>query len=183
VIVCRENDSRVETDPGHRLTNGDLFQIDSVGGSGAWVRRVLGADPETGHMRLADHAFFYGESKLRGVTDLAYAVTGHKGMGGTVAAGSVFITGREPLEWLYVALTRGRNTNIAIAVTDEGVKDNDGAKVAIQPREADPRPGNRPDHYFFKQLSEFYGLIAALTAERSQSSAGRPDYYVGSLRR
>jgi len=96
-------------------------------------------------MRLADHAFFYGESKLRSVTDLAYAVTGHKGMSGTVAAGSAFITGREPLEWLYVALTRGRNTNTAIAVTHEGVKDNDGAKVAIQPREADPRPGTRPD--------------------------------------
>ncbi len=43
----------------------------------------------------------YGASKLRKVTDLAYAVTGHKGMGGTVSAGSAYVTGREPLEWLY----------------------------------------------------------------------------------
>jgi AAA domain/TrwC relaxase len=144
-IVCRENDARVETDPGHKLTNGDIFQIESVGESGACVRRVLDVDRETGQMRLADHAFFYGQSKLRTVTDLAYAVTGHKGMGGTVSAGSAFITGREPLEWLYVALTRGRSTNTAIAVTHEGVKDKEGAMVAIQPREADPRPGTRPD--------------------------------------
>src|SRR5262249_42085233 len=59
VIVCRENDSRVETDPGHKLTNGDIFQIERTAGNGAWVRRVLGADRETGRRRLADHAFFY----------------------------------------------------------------------------------------------------------------------------
>jgi hypothetical protein len=145
VIVCRENDTRLETDPGHKLTNGDIFQIESVTPNAAWVRRVLGANPQTGQRRLADHAFFYGESKLRDVTDLAYAVTGHKGMGGTVSAGSAYITGCEPLEWLYVALTRGWERNIAIAVTHDGVKDKDGAKVAIQPREADPRPGTRAD--------------------------------------
>ena len=145
VIVCRDNDSRVETDPGHKLTNGDVFQVESVRGNGAWVRRVLDADPETGRMRLADHAFFYGDSKLRTVTDLAYAVTGHKGMGGTVSIGSAYVTGKEPLEWLYVALTRGRQRNTAIAVTHDGVKDKHGVKAAIQPREADPRPGTRPD--------------------------------------
>jgi hypothetical protein len=145
VIVCRENDTRVETDPGHKLTNGDIFQIQSIRGNGAWVRRVLDADPATGRMRLADHAYFYGEPKLRDVTDLAYAVTGHKGMGGTVSAGSALVTGKEPLEWLYVAMTRGRERNTAIAVTHEGVKDKDGAEQAIQPREADPRPGTRPD--------------------------------------
>jgi hypothetical protein len=145
VIVCRQNDTRVETDAGHKLTNGDVFQIESVAQNGAWVRRVLDADPATGQRRLADHAFFYGEPKLREVTDLAYAVTGHKGMGGTVCAGSALVTGREPLEWLYVAMTRGRERNTAIAVTHEFVRDNDGATVAIQPREADPRPGTRPD--------------------------------------
>src|SRR5215831_18404516 len=75
VIVCRQNDTRVETDPGHKLTNGDIFQIESVAQNGAWVRRVLDAGPATGQVRPADHAFFYGEPKLREVTDLAYAVT------------------------------------------------------------------------------------------------------------
>ncbi len=145
VIVCRDNDSRVETDPGHKLTNGDIFKVESVGKNGAWVRRVLDADPETGQVRLADCAFFYGDSKFRTVTDLAYAVTGHKGMGGTVATGTAYVTGKEPLEWLYVAMTRGRRRNTAIAVTHDGVKNNHGVKTAIQPREADPRPGTRPD--------------------------------------
>jgi hypothetical protein len=108
VIVCRQNDGCVETDPGHKLTNGDVFQVERLAGNGAWVRRILGADSETGRRRLADHAFFYGGPKLRDVADLAYAVTGHKGMGGTVRAGSAYITGREPLEWLYVAMTRGQ---------------------------------------------------------------------------
>ena len=58
VIVCRENDSRIETDPGHKLTNGDVFKVESVGENGAWVRRVLEADRQTGAMRLADHGFF-----------------------------------------------------------------------------------------------------------------------------
>jgi hypothetical protein len=48
VIVCRENDSRAETDPGHTLTNGDTFQVESVGENGAWLRRVLASDGETG---------------------------------------------------------------------------------------------------------------------------------------
>lgn len=145
LIVCRRNDSRVVTDPGHTLANGDIFKVESIAGTGARVRRVLDADPHTGQPRHADCAFFYDASKLRKVTDLAYAVTGHKGMGGTVSAGSAYVTGKEPLEWLYVALTRGRNDNTAIAVTHEGVKDKDGVKVAIQPREADPKPGTRPD--------------------------------------
>jgi hypothetical protein len=145
LIVCRRNDSKVVTDPGHTLANGDTFKIERITEKGAMVRRVLEADPQTGQPRFANHVFLYGAQKLRKVTDLAYAVTGHKGMGGTVSTGSAFITGREPLEWLYVALTRGRNRNTAIAVTHDGVKDKDGAQVAIQPREADPRPGTRPD--------------------------------------
>src|SRR5205085_239970 len=110
-----------------------------------WARRVLGTDPAPGRRRLADHAFFYSESKLREAADLGYAVTGHKGMGGTVRAGSAYVTGDEPLEWLYVAMTRGRDHNAAIAVTHDGVEQRNGATAAIQPRQADPRPGTRPD--------------------------------------
>jgi hypothetical protein len=145
VIVCRENDNRAETDPGHTLTNGDVFKVERVCQDGAWVRRVLQSDRQTGAMRLADHAFFYGESKLRTVTDLGYAVTGHKGMGGTVRAGSALVTGREPREWLYVAMTRGVEDNTVVAVTHEGVKSEHGTKVAIQPKAADPKPGTQPD--------------------------------------
>jgi hypothetical protein len=145
VIVCRENDSRVETDRGHKLTNGDIFKIERVFGNGAWVRRVLAADRQTSWMRLAEHAFFYGESKLRSVTDLAYVVTGHKGMGGTVRGGQALVTGTEPREWLYVAMTRGTEDNTVAVITHDGVKTRGGIRLAVQPGEADPAPGTRPD--------------------------------------
>src|SRR5260370_28762672 len=37
VIVCRENDARVQTDPGPTLTNGATFHVESVRKNGAWV--------------------------------------------------------------------------------------------------------------------------------------------------
>src|SRR5258708_37965561 len=107
-----------------------MFGVESIGEKGARVRRVLEADPQTGQPRLADDAFFYTGPRLR-KSDLAYAVTGHKGQGGTVSRGLALVTGREPLQWLYVAMTRGRDRNTAIAVG--------------QAREADPQPGTRPD--------------------------------------
>jgi len=66
-------------------------------------------------------------------------------MGGTVRGGLALVTGNESREWLYVALTRGTDDNTAVAITHDGVKDKDGATVAIRPREADPQPGTRPD--------------------------------------
>ncbi len=131
MIVCRDNDSRVITDSDHELTNGDIFRVESIAAGGVMVRRLLEANSETGAMRFPDDAVFYSEEKLTGVTDLAYAVTGHNGQGGTVSRGLALVTGRESLEWIYVALTRGRNRNTALAVT--------------QQREADPAPGTRPD--------------------------------------
>jgi len=145
MIVCRKNDSRTRTDGDHTLANGDIFRVEEVTEGGAMVRRVLEADPDTGAMRLADGAVFYSVRKLRRVTDLAYAVTGHNGQGGTVSRGLALITGHESLEWLYVALTRGRNRNAAMAVTHDGVREKGDEKEAIQPREADPAPGTRPD--------------------------------------
>jgi len=144
LVVCRKNDSRLVTDPGHALANGDIFRVERVERHGVWVRRILEADSESGRPRFADRAVFYGASKFQD-TDLAYAVTGHNGMGGTVAQGLAFITGSESLEWVYVALTRGRDRNTAIAITRDGVKDKDGQQVAIQPKEAEPQPGTRPD--------------------------------------
>ena len=171
VIVCRENDARVETDPGHRLTNGDIFRVESVEKDGAWVRRVLDSDRQTGAMRLADHAFFCGNSKLLSVTDLGYAVTGHKGMGGTVRGGLALVTGTESREWLYVALTRGTEDNAAVAITHEGVREKDGAQVAVQPREADPQPGTRPDPELARRGAP--GPRARGPATRTRRRAGR----------
>jgi hypothetical protein len=99
LVVARENDHELVTDPGHTLANGDRFVIDQLTSQGVLVRRVLEGE------QLADRAVLYPAAKLS-TTDLGYAVTGHTGMGGTVARGEAVFRGGEPREWAYVALTR-----------------------------------------------------------------------------
>jgi AAA domain/TrwC relaxase len=74
LIVSRENDHRLVTDPGHTLANGDRFVVDTVTGEGLLVRRVLEDE------RLAERPVLYPAAKLA-TTDLGYAVTGHNGQG------------------------------------------------------------------------------------------------------
>jgi conjugative relaxase-like TrwC/TraI family protein len=148
LIVARDNDRELITDIGpdgaeHDLANGDIFRVEAIRENGIMVRRVLEAS-EDGSPRFADHAVLYGHRNLA-TTDLAYAVTGHNGQGGTVSRGLALITGRESLQWLYVALTRGRQRNTAMAVTHEGVKETPEGEEAMPQRAADPAPGTRPD--------------------------------------
>jgi hypothetical protein len=116
LIVARKNDHRLITDPGHTLTNGDRFVVDAVTGEGLLVRRILEGE------QLAERPALYPAAKLA-TTDLGYAVTGHNGQGGTVTRGEAVFRGGEPREWVYVALTRGRERNTARVVTDARAAD------------------------------------------------------------
>jgi AAA domain/TrwC relaxase len=111
LIVAREIDHRLVTDPGHTLANGDRFVVDAVTGEGLLVRRILEGE------QLAERPALYPAAKLA-TTDLGYAVTGHSGQGGTVTRGEAVFRGGEPREWAYVALTRGRERNTARIVTE-----------------------------------------------------------------
>jgi hypothetical protein len=124
LIVGRENDHRLVTDPGHTLANGDRFVVDAVTGEGLLVRRILEDE------RLAERPVLYPAAKLA-TTDLGYAVTGHNGQGGTVTRGEAVFRGNEPREWAYVALTRGRERNTA--------------RVIGEARAADPGAGTQAD--------------------------------------
>ncbi len=133
LIAAKKNDPRMETDPGHTLANHDIFRVESVTERGLMVRRVIdGKD----RVRLADRPVLYPISKFA-TTELAYAVTAHKGQGGTYEAGEPLVTGTESREWLYTAMTRGWRRNAAHAVT--------------QPARADPAPGTRPDPELARQ--------------------------------
>jgi hypothetical protein len=123
LIVARENDHNLVTDPGHTLANGDRFIIDQVTGQGLLVRRVLEDE------QLAKRPVIYPAAKLA-TTDLGYAVTGHTGMGGTVACGEAVFRGGEPREWAYVALTRGRERNTARVITAGHAADPSPGTVA-----------------------------------------------------
>jgi AAA domain/TrwC relaxase len=124
LIVARENDHQLVTDPGHTLANGDRFVVDAIRSEGLVIRRVLENE------QLAKRAVLYPAAKLT-MTDLGYAVTGHTGQGGTVARGEAVFRGGEPREWAYVALTRGRERNTA--------------RVITQARAADPGAGTQAD--------------------------------------
>src|SRR6266536_2093146 len=113
LIAAKKNDPRMETDPGHTRANHDIFRVEAVTERGLMVRRVIdGKD----RVRLADRPGLYPLSQFA-TTELSYAVTAHKGQGGTYEAGEPLVTGTESREWLYTAMTRGWRRNAAHAVT------------------------------------------------------------------
>jgi AAA domain/TrwC relaxase len=128
LIICRRNDHGIEAgEPGRALANGDVLRIEAITGHGLMVRRLLDPDRATGQRRFTGRAFCYDGYRS---CDLAYAVTGHSAQGGTVHIGIALVTGVEDRQWLYPAMTRGTDANLAFVVT--------------APRAADPQPGTRP---------------------------------------
>jgi conjugative relaxase-like TrwC/TraI family protein len=128
LIICRANDHRLEAgEPGRALANGDVLRIDAITRRGIMVRRLLDPDRATGQRRFTDRAFRYDGYQS---ADLAYAVTGHSAQGATVHTGIALVTGGEDRQWLYPAMTRGTDTNLAYVFTTPA-------------RPADPQPGTR----------------------------------------
>jgi hypothetical protein len=130
LIICRRNDHGIEAgEPSRALANGDILRIETITtGGGAMVRRLLAADPATGQRRFTGQAFRYDGYQS---ADLAYAITGHSAQGATVHTGIALVTGTEDRQWLYSALTRGTDVNLAYVFTTPA-------------RIADPQPGTRP---------------------------------------
>ena len=129
LIICRANDHHLEAgEPGRALANGDILRIEAITRRGIMVRRMLDPNPATGQRRFTDRAFrFTGYQSA----DLAYAVTGHSAQGATVHTGIALVTGAEDRQWLYPAMTRGTDANLAYVFTTPA-------------RPADPQPGTRP---------------------------------------
>ena len=129
LIICRDNDHNIQAgEPGRGLANGDVLRIEAITAGGIQVRRLLDPDPATGARRFTSHAFCYRGYRT---SDLAYAITGHSAQGGTVHTGITLVTGSETRQWLYSALARGTESNMAFVFT-------------TPPKAADPLPGTRP---------------------------------------
>ena len=122
------------------------------------VRRLLEADPATGQRRFTDHTFLYAGYQT---CNLAYAITGHSAQGATVHTGITLVTGGEDRQWLYPAMTRGTDVNLAFVFT-------------TPPKVADPQPGTRPapelDRYE-RRRRDREGLLPAYRAPEP----GSPD--------
>jgi len=129
LIICRRNDHGLEAgEPGRALANGDVMRIETIARRSIMVRRMLDPDPATGQRRFTDRAFRYTGYQS---ADLAYAVTGHSAQGATVHTGIALVTGSEDRQWLYPAMTRGTDVNLAFVFTTPA-------------RPADLQPGTRP---------------------------------------
>jgi hypothetical protein len=161
LIICRDNDHGIEAgEPGRSLANGDIMRIEAITSGGVMVRRLLDPDPATGQRRFTDRAFCYRGYQA---CDLAYAVTGHSAQGGTVHTGIALVTGAEDRQWLYPAMTRGTDANLAFVFTTPA-------------RPADPAPGTRaaPElarYDWIRLVRE--GLVAAELAAGSGSADPR----------
>jgi hypothetical protein len=128
LIICRTNNHHLEAgEPGRALANGDVLRIEAITRRGIMVRRLLDPDPATGQRRFTADAFRYDGYHS---SDLAYAVTGHSAQGATVHTGIALVTGSEDRQWLYPAMTRGTDANLAYVFTTPA-------------RSADPQPGIR----------------------------------------
>ena len=115
LIICRRNDHQVEAgEPGRALANGDVLRIEAVTGDGVMVRRLLDPDRATGQRRFTAQAFCYTGYRS---SDLAYAITGHSAQGATVHTGIAVVAGNEDRQWLYPAMTRGTDANLAFVFT------------------------------------------------------------------
>jgi hypothetical protein len=126
LIVLRQVHHGAESgEHGRGLANSDTLEITAVDGGRLMARRVL--DPDAAGQRQYTGAF---EFPYAAESQLAYAVTGHRGQGRTVTSAIALFTGTESRKWGYPAMTRGRDRNDAIVFTRP-------------PNRADPQPGTR----------------------------------------
>jgi hypothetical protein len=99
-IVTRQNDRRLRTERGW-VKNGDRWFVTRLHGDGSLTARRGGGG---GQVKLpAEYAAEHVE--------LAYATTAHRAQGRTVATAHAMVSGTTTREVLYVAATRGRESN------------------------------------------------------------------------
>jgi conjugative relaxase-like TrwC/TraI family protein len=113
IVTCR-NDRRLVTTGGGWVRNGDRWTVEAV--------------HRDGSLTVADMA---GRGRARLPSDyvtehvsLGYAVTIHKAQGVTVDHAVVLVDEATSAEGLYVGMTRGRNSNTALVVTDGDAPDH-----------------------------------------------------------
>jgi AAA domain-containing protein len=124
LVIARQNDHP------RGIANGDVLRIEAIDGAAVTLRKAMDRDPRTGAMVLGEHTIPCGRHDLA-TFDLGYCLTGHAGMGRTVATGVPVVTGNEDRQWLYTAMTRGATRNTAYV-------------MSVSPRTADPVPGPEP---------------------------------------
>jgi conjugative relaxase-like TrwC/TraI family protein len=115
VVATRRNDPSLVTDLGSGVRSRQLWSVQSIGAEGS----VVVADAERGRAVLppayvADHV------------ELGWAVTGYGNQGDTVDVGIAAVEPGTTRNHLYVAMTRGRESNHAWTADDTGGREAAG---------------------------------------------------------
>ncbi|MFI2362650.1 MobF family relaxase [Promicromonospora sp. NPDC019610] len=120
LVITRRNDRTLTTWSdalaGGFVRNGDRWQITAVHHDGSVDVRREGHDADANLTLPADYVAEH--------LDLGYAVTAHRAQGLTVDSAHVLVTRTTTRENLYVAMTRGRDTNRAYVGLDEPSTDH-----------------------------------------------------------
>lgn len=112
VIVTRQNDRHLSTGAGW-VKNGDRWTVQHAHGDGSLSVRRVGGRRRGGQVTLP--AGYVAEQ-----VELAYAITAHRAQGATVDTAHLLVRSASMTrEAFYVAMTRGRHSNIAYVATDE----------------------------------------------------------------
>jgi len=110
LVITRQNDRRLRPLRSGWVRNGDRWRVADVLTDGSVVVKRLskgvGASVVLPAPYVADHV------------DLGYAITAHRAQGITVDTSHVVLTGSTTRENFYVAMTRGRDSNIAYVALD-----------------------------------------------------------------
>ena len=109
-IVCRTNDRTLTTSRGSFVTNRSVYEVVARHTDGALTVAVV--DPATG---IADRDDWVAlpAAYVAGNVVLEYAGTTHAAQGGTRCASHALISERDSINSVYVAMTRGRHSNVA----------------------------------------------------------------------
>lgn len=111
LVITRTNDRRLSSGGGGWVRNGDRWRVLAVGADGSLrVERI----DQPRHTRVTLPASYVAEH-----VDLGYAVTAHRAQGLTVDSAHVVVNSSTTRENLYVAMTRGRDTNTAYVALDQ----------------------------------------------------------------
>ncbi len=108
-IVTTRNDRRLVTSRGGWVRNGDRWQVLARHPDDSLLVEDL-----TGRGRVVLPGDYVGDEVA-----LAYAVTIHKAQGVTVDRSILLVDDRTTAEGLYVGMTRGRVSNVALAVCED----------------------------------------------------------------
>ncbi len=143
-VITRRNDRRLRAGRGW-VRNGDRWTVTEVRDDGSLTLRRATARWGGSVVLPADYAAEH--------LDLGYAVTSHRAQGITVDTSHVLVDAAMTRENLYVALTRGRHTNIAYVAIDKPDDSHDG-----------PHPGDNTEA---TARSVLFGVLGHAGAELS----------------